>query len=270
MAAEIYNWKNKNVMITGASSGIGASFADELARKGANLILVARREDILQDTAKDLQKAHKIRVEVIRQDLAKAEAAEELMAEIERRELSIDVLINNAGIGSSGNFTATEVSETEGLINLNVVTLVKLTRLVLPQMLERDDGRILNIGSMVGYMPVPTFTSYAASKAFVVSFSNSLSYELRKTKVKVSVLSPGATQTEFFKSSGYKVKSLGDKVMMDSTEVARQGICAVEKGKRSTIAGCINKISIFLLHFVPPCIKLRLVYFISKLGRSKH
>ena len=192
--------KNQTALITGASSGIGAEFAKRLAEAGANLIISARRVDRLEQLATQLRASHAVEVSVIASDLARPDGAAQLAAAVGDRE--IDILINNAGWGSIGQFAAEDsVGITEEL-QVNVVSLTQLSRAFLPGMLGRDRGVIVNIASTAAYQPVPNMAVYAATKAYVLSFTEALWGEVRGSGVEVLAVSPGGTATEFFDVAG--------------------------------------------------------------------
>lgn len=185
-------------LITGASSGIGAAFAEALAARGAHVVLVARREDRLIELAAELGERHGVTATPLAMDLARDDAATELYAELERRGIRIDSLINNAGFGMRGDFVDADPARIATMIQLNVGTLVALTHAFLPQLVEAGHGALVNIASVVAYQPTPHMAAYGASKAFVLSFTEAIGYETRASGLRVLALSPGATATEFF------------------------------------------------------------------------
>ncbi len=185
-------------LITGASSGIGAAFADALAARGADVVLVARREDRLIELASELDTRHGITATPIAMDLARDEAATELRDELEGRDIRIDTLINNAGFGMRGDFVDADPARVAAMIQLNVTTLVALTHAFLPALVASGRGALVNIASVVAYQPTPHMAVYGASKAFVLSFTEAVAYETRASGLRVLAVSPGATATEFF------------------------------------------------------------------------
>ncbi|WP_327065176.1 SDR family oxidoreductase [Kitasatospora sp. NBC_01250] len=192
----------RTVLITGASSGIGAAFADAFAARGAHLILVARREERLTALADTLRARHGNDARVLVADLGLPGAGAALVAETRRLGLTVDVLVNNAGFGSHGDVVDTEPERLTGQIQLNITALTDLTRGYLPDMVERGHGAIVNVASAAAYQPVPHMAVYAATKAFVLNFTEALWAETRHTGVRVLALSPGATETEFFDVAG--------------------------------------------------------------------
>ncbi|MFP5502300.1 MAG: SDR family NAD(P)-dependent oxidoreductase [Candidatus Sericytochromatia bacterium] len=192
----------ETAMITGASAGIGASFAGALARRGLDLVLVARRRAALEAIAARLTADHGVRVEVIACDLARSDATETLMAEVATRGLRIDWLINNAGFGAWGPFAEVDPARAVEMLQLNVVALTALTRALLPGMRERRRGVVINVASVAAFQGVPHFAVYAASKAYVLSFTEALAEEVRGEGIVVQALCPGTTRTEFFEVAG--------------------------------------------------------------------
>lgn len=205
------DYRGKTALITGASSGLGVEFANQLAGRGANLVLVARRKDRLQAVADAVVLMHKVQVTVIVADLSEVGAAEKLFKALARKKLSVDVLVNNAGFGTFGHFKNEDIEKISEEIRLNISTLVELSRLALPAMLKKNEGVIVNVASTAAYQPVPYMAVYAATKAFVLSFTEALWGELIGTKVTAIALSPGGTKTEFFEvaSNGKAPDGLG-------------------------------------------------------------
>lgn len=189
-------------LVTGASSGIGAEFSRQLAARGMHLVLVARREDRLRGLAGDLEAAHGTRCEIVPADLSQPHAGRDLLAEVSRRGIAIELLVNNAGFGLVSSVEQTDVGRALELIQVNVTGLTELTLLMAQEMVERGHGGIINIGSVVSFQPVGYMGVYAASKAYVLHFSEALWAELRSRGVTVTALCPGTTRTEFFDRSG--------------------------------------------------------------------
>jgi short-subunit dehydrogenase len=193
------NYKGKTAVVTGASSGIGLGYAHELAARGANLVLVARNKAQLEKIASDIRAEHNVNIDVVAIDLSKVSSGQELLDALTKLKVSPDVLINNAGFGTNNRVAKEDRAKIQQEIVLNVVTLVDLTTAVLPQMLAKDFGVIVNIGSTASFQPVPGMAVYAATKAFVRSFTSALWGEVKGTNVRVLTVNPGATSTEFFK-----------------------------------------------------------------------
>lgn len=243
--------KGKTALVTGASSGLGVDFATILAERGCDLVLVARREERLQKLAEDLRGRHGVQVHVIAMSLAPLGSAQELYGRIRALKVDVDALINNAGFGLHGPFIEIPWQREEEMLLLDVVALVHLTKLFVRDMVARNFGYVLQVSSTGAYQPSPTYASYSAAKAFVLSFGEALSYELRGTNVKVSVLSPGVTETEFLQVAG-QAKSLYQRMsMMASRPVAEIGIQAMLRGKPSTVAGVMNALTAWSLRFMP-------------------
>ena len=241
----------KSALVTGASSGLGVDFATILAEGGCNLVLVARREDRLRSLADDLARKHGVHAHVIAMSLSQPDAAQDLYDRIRALNLTVDVLINNAGFGVYGPFTGIPWEREEEMLRLDIIAVVHLTKLFVRDMMARDFGYVLQVSSIGAYQPSPTYATYSAAKAFVLSFGEALNYELRGTNVKVSVLSPGVTETEFLRVAGQS-KSLFQRFsMMPSRPVAEIGIQAMLRGKPSKVAGAMNALTVWSLRFVP-------------------
>jgi len=243
--------KGKTALVTGASSGLGVDFATILAERGCNLVLVARRGERLQHLAEELTAKHGIRAHVIAMSLSPLGAAQKLYDSVRELGLEVDVLINNAGFGVHGPFAEIPWEREEEALLLDIVALVHLTKLFVRDMLARNSGYVLQVGSIGAYQPTPTYASYSASKSFVLSFGEALSYELRNSNVKVSVLSPGVTETEFLAVAGHDRTLFQRLSIMDSRPVAEIGIKAMLRGKPSKVAGVMNALTAWSLRFVP-------------------
>ncbi|WAC02570.1 SDR family oxidoreductase [Lacinutrix neustonica] len=224
----------KTALITGGSSGIGKQFAQIHAEKGGDLVLVARSEKELLDIKRELESKYKIKVFVITQDLVKSNAVQAIYDEVKRQNISIDYLINNAGFGGIGKFHEREWQKDHDMILLNIMALTALTRLFLPDFVERNEGRILNVSSTASLMAGPLQAVYFATKAYVTSFSNAIAEELRDTNITVTNLMPGATETNFGKVSG-----MDKTAMFKSTASARQ---VAEDGYQGMIDGTLDVI----------------------------
>ena len=193
------NFVGKTAVITGASSGIGLAYAKEFARRGANLVLVARSETVLNKIAAEISASTNVKVNVVALDLSTLDSGQKLLAELSKKKLVTDVLVNNAGFGTNNRVAKENRLRIQQEIVLNVATLVDLTAAVLPGMLNRDYGVIVNIASTASFQPVPGMAVYGATKAFVRSFTEALWGETNGRNVRVLAVSPGATETEFFK-----------------------------------------------------------------------
>lgn len=243
--------KGKTALITGASSGIGVDFARELAKRGVNLVLVARRKQRLEAVAEEMREAFGVKADIIALDLGKSSAPQELYHHLKDQHTEVEILINNAGFGAYGPFVDTPWERTADMLQLNLITLTHLTKLFVADMLSRDSGYVLQVASIAAYQATPNYAAYAATKSYVLHFSEALHHELRKTKVKVSALCPGVTATEFFEVSGQQSSFYQRLAVMDSPTVARIGINAMLAGKASKIPGFMNTFSAFGLRFIP-------------------
>ena len=225
-------------VVTGASSGIGAELARQLARDGYDLLLSARAIAPMDALAGELER-HGARSTVIPADLSRPSAASELAKAIETRGLAIDVLINNAGLGAVGRLDEIDPGRVGEMLHVNVVALTELTRLLLPGMVARGRGKIMLVASTASFQPGPRMAVYFASKAYVLSLGEALTYELRGSGVTVTTLCPGATATNFFKAAGANENLMP---AMSASEVARVGYRALKAGRRVVITGMMNRI----------------------------
>ena len=250
MKAEVF--KNKTALITGASSGIGESFARILAQAGSNLILVARRTERLEALKQEFEAGHGIQVDVISMDLSVPNAAQVLFDQTEGQGRQVDILLNNAGYGKQENFTSIPLETQLNMIELNITTLTALSHLFGAKMKERKQGYILLVASIAAYLPVPNMATYGASKAFVRNFGEALHKEMRGHGVNVTVLSPGGTATEFIQVADQEWDSWMEKIMFMSPErCARIGLNALSRNRMSVVAGMSNSLGMLLLRFIP-------------------
>ena len=263
------NSKIKTALVTGGSSGIGYELAKLFAADGYNLVLVARDRDRLANVAKELEESHSCRVAVLPKDLTVSRAPDEILEELQVNGVEIDVLVNNAGVGAHVAFHESDTQRMLDMIQLNVVALVHLTRLVLPRMVHRGAGRILNVSSLAAYQPGPFKAIYNASKAFVTSFSEAVSTELEGTGVTLTTLAPGLTITEFHERGGMTRSGLASKagIVMSAAQVAKIGYDATMSGKRTVITGFRNRASALALgRILPKGLVLRIM---SRINRSR-
>lgn len=238
-------------LVTGASSGLGVDFARELAKRGANVILVARREERLREVADELRDAHDVETEVLSMDLATEDAPERLHEAVAELGHDVDVLISNAGFGVYGDYLDIPWERERKMIQLDVATVAGLTKLFGRDMAERGWGRMLQVSSIGAYQPTPTYAAYSAAKSFVLSFSEAVSFELESKGVSSTAISPGVTATEFLEVSGQKKTLYQRLMMMKSGTVARIGIDAMLAGRRSVVPGLGNKLSAFFVRLIP-------------------
>jgi short-subunit dehydrogenase len=229
-------------LITGASSGIGAAFARKLARRGRNLLLVARSEDKLIALCNELGRLSGIRAQYVVIDLTAPEAAARLFEETEKRALEIDMLINNAGFGSMGDFEKLDLARELEMIDLNVKSLVDLTHKFLAPMRERRQGTIINVASTAAFQAVPFMATYAATKAFVLSFSEALWEENRSHGIRVLALCPGVTDTNFFAAA--RIDRPPMRTVQTAEEVVDAALRGLARGKSTVISGWANFLTV--------------------------
>lgn len=245
------DYSGKTALVTGASSGIGKSFAHLLASAGANLVLVARREDRLKELAEDLKNQYGTNVTIIAKDLGTPGSAESLYQDTLSKGLDIDLLINNAGMGKHGEFIEEPLESHHQMINLNVLALNDLTHFYSKEMVAKGSGEILLVASIASFMPIPKFATYAATKAYVLTLGESLAAELKPKGVTVTTLCPGGTLTEFMEISGQQIDGLRSLAMMTSDDVAKIGLSALRRKRRVVVPGMLYKVSIASLRMVP-------------------
>lgn len=239
-------------LVTGASSGIGREIARELTAQGCDLVVTGRRRDRLEALAAELRTARGVDVRVIEQELEAEDAPARLFAATEGAGLEIDVLVNNAGFGDYRAFADQSWERNADMLRVNVLAMAELTHRFLGPMLTRGRrGFILNVASIAAYEPVPYFATYAASKHYVLAFSESLAHELDGTPVSVTCICPGATRTEFVERAGQKVGWIGRRTFTDPDRVARSAVRAMLRGRRNVIPGLINKVTCWATRLAP-------------------
>jgi uncharacterized protein len=241
----------ETILITGASSGIGLELARCFAADGSRLVLVSRKGNALEALAAELRQAHKIQAQVITADLASAEAPTRLLAHLQAAGLKVDVLVNNAGIGAQGRFAELPLARQLDMLQINITSLTHLTRLLLPGMIERRRGGILNVASTASFQPGPGMGVYYATKAYVLSFTEALAEELSGTGVTVTAVCPGPTATNFGTAANMRTLGMVKKVSMTAAAVARIGHRDFRRGKVVSVTGLRNKIPAFLVRFFP-------------------
>ena len=249
-------------LITGASSGIGEAFARQLAARGDNLLLVARSEDKLVNLCNELGRTQHTRAQYVAMDLSEPDAPARLFEETQKRELEIDFLINNAGFGSMGDFTTLDLDRSLNMIDLNIRALVDLTSRFLVPMRERKSGSIINVASTAGFQPVPFMATYAATKAFVLSFSEALREENRPYGIKVMALCPGVTDTNFF--SAAHMQKPPRRIAQTPDDVVKTALRGLKRGKAHVISGWMNFFMIESERLVPRSLAARVAGTVLK------
>jgi uncharacterized protein len=246
---------NCSALITGASAGIGLEFGRQLASRAHLLVLVARREQRLNELRNGLMQEHPtLRVHIHKTDLADRAQLKELVEWLERQKINVDLLINNAGLGDSGPFATSDPKRNEQMMLVNMVALTSLTRYMVPQMLARKRGGVLNVSSSAGFLPIPDFAVYAATKAYVTSFSEALRAELRGTGVSVCALCPGPVHTEFqqvAKRLDGEPDSGPEFVYVSVDQAVRDALAALEADRPLVIPGLAMKLGMFLVRMTP-------------------
>jgi short-subunit dehydrogenase len=254
----------RTALVTGASAGLGREFARLAARDGHDLVLVARRRDRLQELARELEAAHGITATVVDADLSDRGAPRAIVERGLSAGLSIDFLINNAGFGSHGSFAESDFARQAEMVDVNIRALMELTHRLLPSMLARKSGRILNVASLAGFVPGPYLATYYASKAFVLSFSEALAAELRGTGVTVTASCPGPTQTEFGTVAGSRRSTRFRARSADAASVALHGYRAMLAGQVVAIPGLANKLTAQAARFTPRALVRRAAARVNK------
>jgi len=244
-----------NALITGASAGIGREFARQLTTRARTLVLVARREQRLNELRDEiLNRNAQLNVHVRVVDLCRKSHVDEVVRWLEQNKIEIDFLINNAGVGDVGPFATSPPQRNDKMLQVNIVALTTLTRALLPQMISRRSGAILNVSSSAGFLPIPEFNVYAATKAYVTSFTESLRAEVRGAGITVAALCPGPVHTEFQKQAqrpGEKPDSAPSPVYVSVEQVVRDALAAIESNKPLVIPGTIMKLAMFLVRLTP-------------------
>jgi short-subunit dehydrogenase len=244
---------NSTCLVTGASAGIGAEIARQLARRGLGLTLAARREDRLRELADELRNEHGVRAETISVDVSDVDARKRMKADLDERGLTVEVLVNNAGYGSGGRFIRLDADTEAEMIRTNVEAVIALTGMFLPGMVERGRGAILNLASLIAFQPVPFQATYGASKAAVLSFTEAVHEELRGTGVTITAVCPGPVRTEFGEQGGFG--GADDKipgfVWLEADRVAADAVEGLEEGERVVVPGALNQLAAYAGHYMP-------------------
>jgi short-subunit dehydrogenase len=249
-----------SALITGASAGIGREFARQLAGRAGSLVLVARRRERLEELRDELTKRDpNLNIHIHPVDLSQPSEVEELCTWLEREKIAIDFLINNAGLGDRGAFVTGDPQRVKEMITVNVVALTVLTRALLPAMIEKERGAILNVSSSAGFLPIAGFAVYAATKAYVTSFSEAIRAELRGTGVTVSAVCPGPVHTEFTQIAHRhaREKSGPEFTHVSVERVVRAALRAIERDRPLVVPGLLMKIAMLLVRLTPmPLLRL--------------
>lgn len=253
-------------LISGASGGIGLELAKIIAADGYNLILVARRENMLKEIATDIMNKHKVRVEIVAVDLAQISEVEKLIQTIKSNAWKVEILVNNAGIGDALRFDIADAQKINQMIQLNIMGLTMLSRAVLPEMVSDRKGKILNVASVAAFMPGPYMAVYYATKAYVLSFTEALAAELKPFGIKVSTLCPGPVYTGFEASAaegGLKLFQKFKPLVSYPDKVAAYGYKSLKKGRVVAIYGIAFKLNVFILRFTPRFLVRKMIAFIQ-------
>jgi short-subunit dehydrogenase len=255
---------SETVLITGASSGIGLELAKCFAADGCRLILVARNREAMERLAEELRLKKQIEVIVLPADLSLAETPKRIFEKLSAQNISVDVLVNNAGFGANGSFAEIPLQTQMEMLQVNITALTELTGLFLPGMIERKRGGILNVGSVAGFVPGPGMTVYYATKAFVLSFTEALAEELQGSGLTMSVLCPGPTESNFgIVARGKKVRPMKTG-KMSAAAVAVYGHRAFRGGKVTAVSGIQNKVFVFLNRILPRQLPRKMVKFYNR------
>ncbi|MEJ2122329.1 MAG: SDR family oxidoreductase [Alphaproteobacteria bacterium] len=252
-------------LITGASSGLGAEFARQLAARGYNLILAARRGDRMETLKREIgETSTATQIEIIVSDLSSDDGPQALYDAIKQKNLPVDVLINNAGFGIYGRYADTDWARERELLQVDIVAVAHLTKLFATDMIARGGGHILQVSSIGAYQPTPTYAIYSAAKAFELLFGEALNFELKRKNVKVTVLSPGVTETEFLDVAGQRRTLYQKLTMMQAPRTVREGLNALFRGKPSVVAGLLNAFLAWSTGLLPRRLQAFVAYVVMR------
>jgi short-subunit dehydrogenase len=246
-------------LITGATAGLGAEFARQLAGAGHDLVLVARDSARLAGAADELGGRYSVRVDTISADLAGMAGLSEVETRLAATERPVDLLVNNAGIGLRNAFHRNSIDDEERLLNLNVRAVMRLTHAVLPPMMERRRGAVLNVSSLASFGPTAAGSSYPASKAWVTAFSESLWLSMRRHRIRVMALCPGFVRTEFHQRAGIGTDGIDDRLWLEADNVVRTGLADLRRGKAVSVPDLRYKVAGGLLRHTPRPVLLRVI-----------
>ncbi|MFL5462768.1 MAG: SDR family NAD(P)-dependent oxidoreductase [Gemmatimonadaceae bacterium] len=257
--------QRKTALITGGSGGIGLELAKVLARKGFDLVLVARQRDTLEAAAGQLEGIHEVKVTAFAADLRRRESPEAIFDFLHNENIPVEILVNNAGFGLGGEFADTDLTRELEMIQVNIAALTHLTKLFLPAMIKRHSGHILNVASTAAFQPGPLMAVYYATKAYVLSFSEALAEELRNSGVSVTALCPGPTRTDFAATAEMTNSRLFTAFgAADAADVAEYGVDAMMHGRRVAIPGIKNKIIAQANRFAPRTVSAKVARMIQE------
>lgn len=254
----------KTVLITGTTSGIGKAFAEKFASMGNSIILVSRNEEKLKRQQSDLQNHYHTAVKYIACELTQLNAVDLIFEKLNNWQVSVDFLVNNAGFNECGLFTNTNMEQEMKMIDLHIRFITQLTKRILPMMKKNNYGRIVNVGSTGSFIPSPSDAVYSATKAYVMSFSNALYGELKRTDVKITLLCPGATETEFAVKANIQDTMLFKYAVMKPERVVEIAYPKLMKGKRLVIPGIYNKLLVFFSRILPVEVTNSLTLFMMR------
>ena len=255
--------RERYALVTGASSGIGYELAKLFAKDGKNIVVVARSQDKLEELKTQIEGKYGTSVMVLPKDLSDPKAPQQIFSELEKEAIKVDVLVNNAGFGVWGKFPETDLQEELAMIQVNITSLIHLTKLFLKGMLENKSGWILNVASLCAFTPVPMESVYCSTKAGVLHFSEAIANELKGTGVSVTCLCIGLAKTEFHKRARMESARAAKRKMMDAATVAQDGLNDLKKGKVISIPGLQYRVWPFLVRFLPRNLVIRIM-------RSQH
>jgi short-subunit dehydrogenase len=261
----MFSYKGKTALITGATSGIGLTLSKQLAAKGCNLILVARSLDNLTHVSSQIEQAYHVKSYVIAHDLRLPHSGSIILTQVQALNLHVDILVNNAGISTFGAFDSIEADADQDQIHVNVNSLVDLTHAFIPEMLKQKSGTIINLASIISFVPFPNYSVYAATKAFVLSFSESLHLEYANAGIRIFALCPGPTASNFFERSGLVTPKDSDSVEV----VVNRGLSAFEKGKVVYIPNLAYRFQMFMVRISPRSLVYKIASGMSKTKFTK-
>lgn len=256
---------NKTVLITGATSGLGLEFSKIFSKNGYNLVIVGRNKEKLKLIKKHLKKLYNIQIYAMSIDLTKDKSAHKIFNFLKENKINVDILVNNAGFGDFGEFANSNLQKQINMLNLNITSLVKLSYLFINSTNKHNDKKILNIASIAGFQSGPLMSVYYATKAFVLSFSDALQFELKNKNISVTTLCPGPVKTKFECNANLKSSGLFKNIKpMDAKDVAIFGYNALMKNKSVVIAGKINNVVVLCSKLLPRKFIKNMVYLIQK------